>query len=277
MVDRELADPRRRHPAQALLDKAFSQQMKEWKNQDPAPKPEHALPNSTVKLLASAYGKSARVKLTIIADLVVVAFFFLLRVCEYTKASRKTQTVPLRRSDIQLWRQNLLLAHSLPLEELLTADAVTINLENQKNGVKGAVVHHASSGDSSFDPVKSMARLVFAIQTLPKDTPIGTYREEGKPWKSVQSKDIIDALRHAAAADNLVAAGFELCRIGSHSLRSGGAMNLKLNGYDHDMIKKIGRWSSNTYLHYIQNSIAELTAGVAQRMAPTLRFHRVGL
>ena len=277
MVSRELADPRRRHPSQALLDKAFSQQTKEWKDEDPAPKPEHAVPNSTVKLLASTYGASARVKFNIIADLVVVAYFFLLRVCEYTKGTRKTRTIPLRRSDIQLWRRNLLLSHTLSLDELLTADAVTINLENQKNGVKGAVVHHTTSGDSTFDPVRSMARLVWAIQTLPESTPIGTYSENGTTWKSIQSKDIIEALRHAAAADNLVAAGYELCRIGSHSLRSGGAVNLKLNGYDHDMIKKLGRWSSNTYLHYIQNSIAELTAGVAQSMASTLRFHRVGL
>ena len=81
MVNRELADPRRRHPSQALLDKAFSQQTKEWKDEDPAPKPEHAVPNSTVKLLASTYGASARIKFTIIAVLVVVAYFFLLRVC----------------------------------------------------------------------------------------------------------------------------------------------------------------------------------------------------
>ena len=77
-------------------------------------------------------------------------------------------------------------------------------------------------------------------------------------------------------ADNLHNAGFELKRIGSHSLRSGGAVNLKLNGYDHAMIMKLGRWSGNTYLLYIQNSIGELTTGVAQRMASTLRFHRVG-
>ena len=63
------------------------------------------------------------------------------------------------------------------------------------------------------------------------------------------------AVRHAAAADSLVAAGFDLRRIGSHSLRSGGAVKLKLNGYDHDIMKKLGRWSSNTYLHYIQKEL----------------------
>ena len=81
---------------------------------------------------------------------------------------------------------------------------------------------------------------------------------------------------HPTQADRLGNAGFNLRRIGSHILRSGGAVNLKLNGYDHDIIKKLGRWSSNTYLHYIQNSIGELTTGVATKMATTLRFHRVG-
>jgi hypothetical protein len=246
------------------------------KDKDPAPKPEHAIPNSTVKRLARTYSASSQTKFQIIADLVVVAYFFLLRVCEYTKSSRATRTVPLRRRDIQLWRNNKILHHALPREQLIKADAVTINLENQKNGVKGAVVHHTSSGHSTFDPVKSMARLVFAIQDLPDSTQIGSFHDADGSLRCIRPNQIVAAVRHAAQADNLPAAGYSLNRIGSHSLRSGGAVNLKLNGYDHDMIKKLGRWSSNTYLHYIQNSIGELTVGVACRMATTLRFHRVG-
>jgi hypothetical protein len=277
MVAREFADPRRHHPAQQQLDVRFRQQYKQWKDADPTPQPEHALPNSTVQLLARSYSASPHIKYRIIADLIIVAYFFLLRVCEYTKSSRTTRTVPLRRQDVQLWRKKRLLSHALPLEDLLQADAVTINFENQKNGIKGAVVHHTSSGKLSFDPVKSMARLVYAIQSLPEQTQIGSFIHGDGSVRCIQPKQIVAAVRHAAAADNLVAAGFDLRRIGSHSLRSGGAVNLKLNGYDHDIIKKLGRWSSNTYLHYIQNSIGELTTGVATKMATTLRFHRVGI
>ena len=71
---------------------------------------------------------------------------------------------------------------------------------------QGAVVHHTSSGDTKLDPVRSMARLVGAIQTLPESTPLGTYTDNGKTWKRIQAKDIIGAWRNAAAADNLVAA-----------------------------------------------------------------------
>jgi hypothetical protein len=121
-----------------------------------------------------------------------------------------------------------------------------------------------------------MAQLVHAIQFLPAQTQIGSFQDADGTVQCIQPKQIVAAVRHAATADKLHLAGFDLKRIGSHSLRSGGAVNLKLNGYDHDIIQKLGRWSSKTYLHYIQNSIGELTAGVAASMATTLRFHRVG-
>ena len=69
--------------------------------------------------------------------------------------------------------------------------------------------------------------------------------------------------------------GYDLDRIGSHSLRTGGATHLKILGYDSDTIKKLGRWSSDTYLHYIQTQIGDLMAGIATQMAKVLRFHNV--
>ena len=78
-----------------------------------------------------------------------------------------------------------------------------------------------------------------------------------------------------AAATGLYTSGYSRDRIGPHSLRASGAMALKLAGYDNDMIKKLGRWSSDTYLTYIHSQIGELTANVATRMARVLRFHNV--
>ena len=74
----------------------------------------------------------------------------------------------------------------------------------------------------------------------------------------------------------LEAQGFDISRVGSHSLRSGGAMALRLAGYNDDTIKKLGRWSSNTYLIYIQTQVALLSQGVALLMARRLQFHNVG-
>lgn len=277
MGDRGLKDPRRKYQAQVNLDSCFQDLTKQWKAEDPAPRPEHAIPNSTVQWLGNHFGSSPLQRDRIIADLVVVAFFFLLRVCEYTQSSRRTRTVPLRRQDIQLWHRKRLVPHSAPLHQLLRADAVTINLENQKNGQRGAIVHHHTTGNAKFDPVRSMARLVYEIQNMPESTPLGTFRSSTSTIDRIRPSDIVDAIRFAAVEDGLLAAGFQLERIGSHSLRSGGAVNLRLNGYNHDTIKKLGRWSGKTYLHYIQSSVGELTSGVSHHMATTLRFHHVGI
>ena len=50
-------------------------------------------------------------------------------------------------------------------------------------------------------------------------------------------------------------------RVGTHSLRAGGAMALKFAGADRDDIKKMGRWSSDTFLIYIHDQIAEYSEG----------------
>ena len=271
-----LRDPRRRDPAQSSLDKAFSDAYRRWKDEDPAPKPQQALPNSTVRWIADNYGSSVTKRCRMIADLIVLAYFFLLRVGEYTGSSRATRTVPLRRQDVKLWQGTVLLDHTLPLASLLAATSCTINLENQKNGIKCASLHHTSSGIPGFDPVHSVARLVHEIQHLPASTPLGTFQQDDGGLARITASEIGAVIKLGAIADNLPSVGFSIDRIGSHSLRSGGAVNLKLCGYDHDIIKKFGRWSSDTYLKYIQTQIGELTTGIAARMARLVRFHNVG-
>ena len=51
--------------------------------------------------------------------------------------------------------------------------------------------------------------------------------------------------------------------VGAHSLRAGGAMSLKLHGYDDKTIMKMGRWKSLAFLHYICNLISHLLKGIS--------------
>ena len=62
--------------------------------------------------------------------------------------------------------------------------------------------------------------------------------------KHVTCRDIQGAIKTAAARCNLERKGFPLNKIGTHSLRAGGAMVLKLNGVDELQIKKFGQWTS---------------------------------
>jgi hypothetical protein len=238
--------------------------------------PQQALPNSTIRWIGATFLRASITRMRIIGDLIVLAFFFLLRVGEYTPSRGPRRTVPLRKQDVRLWLNQQLISNDAPLEELLQADAVTLCLANQKNGHKNAILHHTSSGDSMFNPVKSAARLVHALQPSGANAPLGSFVDEQGRTQSVSAAEIRAAIRVGAVGDNLESCGYDLKRIGSHSVRSGGAMHLKLAGYDDDIIKKLGRWTSNTYLDYIQTQIGNLTANIATSMARVLRFHHVG-
>lgn len=276
MVAYGYADPRRADIGQRNLDHTIAHHLQRWRDADPAPKPQQALPNTAVAWIAQHYCASDSRMISASGHLIILAYFFLLRIGEYTKSSDQAtrRTIPLRKGDVRLWSGTTELCRDAPLAVLLTADAVTICLANQKNGDKNSTLHHHKS-TLALDPVESAAHLIHAMQNMPNDTPLGTYRTVEGRTGQVSSDAIRAAIRHSATMCHLPAQGFDLDRIGSHSLRAGGAVMLKLCGYDSDMIKKLGRWRSDTYLRYIQTQIANLTAGVATAMARRLHFHNV--
>jgi integrase len=92
----------------------------------------------------------------------------------------------------------------------------------------------------------------------------------------VMANDITKSIRSAAASTGLYSAGYTEDRISAHSLRATGAMALKLAGQDEATIKKLGRWSSTTWMKYIHAQIATLTAGLSEQMAVERVFVNVG-
>ena len=150
---------------------------------------------------------------------------------------------------------------------------MTLHIDNQKNGQRGQTVHH-SAVNAWFCPAKACARRVHEIRSagLPPDTPLSFLGNN----THVVAADILNAVRMAARQTNLPANGYDLTRIGAHSLRASGAMALKLNGYDKETIMKIGRWSSDTFMTYIHSQIAALTIGVAAKMTRQVHFQNVG-
>jgi hypothetical protein len=84
-------------------------------------------------------------------------------------------------------------------------------------------------------------------------------------WQS--SYTLLEAVRQGAIWDNLDRSGYDYSRIGTHSLQSGGATRLCLEGFNKDVICLIGWWSSNTYLKYIQPQVTQLATGASAKMA----------
>ena len=274
MVSRGFRDPRRLSPHMERLDACFQSAFKKWEDADPPPQPELALPVGTVKWFPTMARDNPEFPwLQAVGDLITLAFFFLLRVGECSATSRQTRTVPLRKQDIKLWAGDCLIPPDASQATRLTATAVTINLENQKNGHKNAILHHTASGDPLFCPVLAAARRLNALGAFPPNTPISTWVSPTGRQNQVLSGHIVHAMRLSVVATGL--RNFDLSRVGSHSLRASGAMALKLNGQPDSTIMKLGRWTTNTFLTCIHAQIGALTAGVATAMTTLLHFHNV--
>jgi hypothetical protein len=271
-------DPRREVGARDL-DLPFKYMLQAYHLDDPPPQPQLALPVHTIKCAgrtSEAPSPDPHVQAT--ADLIVTAFFFLLRVGEYTMPSqtRRTRTVQFRLQDVRFWKNGLLLPLGAPLNTLLQADGVTLVIDNQKNGVRGVANHqYAASGqDPNFCPVKALARRVFYVRSKTED--LSTPLSYLSPNKHVVANDILRAVRAAAVTTGLARQGYSSRRIGAHSLRASGAMALSLNHVKTDKILKLGRWSGKTYLTYIHSQIAALNRGLSTLMTNDIPFLNVG-
>jgi hypothetical protein len=166
--------------------------------------------------------------------------FFLLHFSEYTHSHTDRHTVPLCKQGIRLWRDGYLLDNDAPLPVLQQADAITICLENQMNRHKNASLHHTTSGNPTLGPVQSGILLLDALRGLLVTMAIGSYLNGGQLHQVTASK-IRSTIKLAAINDNFQALGYDISRIGTHSLHLGGAMHPKLAGYNHDIIQKRGR------------------------------------
>ena len=97
----------------------------------------------------------------------------------------------------------------------------------------------------------------------------------GEKWFHVTSNQVARSVKWLAKEINLESKGFPSALIGSHSLRAGGAMALKLNGIDVMLIKKYGRWSRDTFLTCTHEQIAGLATGVSKTMAREIKFYNI--
>jgi hypothetical protein len=109
-------DPRRSYGSKDL-DLPFSRLLKCYENDDPAPKPQLALPVRAIQCAVDHYNQKGTHMSAAIADLLTTAFFFLLRPGEYTMPSSRTRTrtVQFCRQDVRFFRNGQVLPHTTPL------------------------------------------------------------------------------------------------------------------------------------------------------------------
>jgi len=214
-----------------------------------------------------------------VGDFGLIAFYYLLRVGEYTYHNKKERrrTKQFRLQDVTLWENTNILDPDLPLETLYKrCTAATLNIANQKNGVRAQTIHQEAINIVCC-PVRAIIRRIKHIRkhTTNPETMLGSYFEPGKTIKSITTYLVTKAIKNAAKELELHKQGLTPKHISSHSLRAGGAMALHIAGVPDTTIKKLGRWSSDIFLMYIHEQIAIFSKGISSKMAQHVQFHNI--
>ena len=248
-----------------------------WKQEDPPTLKKLPVEADIPEYIANiGYLPGATKTQKAIGDLVLIAFYYLLRVGEYTtKATRNNskRTVQFKIEDVTFFsknKQGILrqLPRSASDADLLAAQSATLKLDNQKNGWKGVCIHQERNGDKITCPVRALARRVIHIRNHTTDwrTTLSAIFDSNTRF-DVTDKDIRANIKHAA--DMLQypeLKGIPVERVDTHSLRSGGANALALSGYTDREIQKMGRWRGATFKEYIREELACFSRGMSRMM-----------
>jgi hypothetical protein len=238
-----------------------------WKKEDPPSKKTLPVEVDVPELLVEWGLQSGALLLAgVVGDLTLIAFYFLLRVGEYTIKSQRNdskQTVPFKLENISFFKRDKLrqlrqLSRYASDDDILSADSAAMTLDNQKNGHKNVCIHHEANGDSIFCPVRAVGRRYVYLRSQTNNnwsTPIHAYWDEDG-----QQKEAVTALEYPETR------GIPIDRVDTHSLRGGGANALSLNGYSDTQIQKLGRWRGQSFKEYIRDELHSFATGMSKSM-----------
>jgi hypothetical protein len=261
----------------------IKRQIEGLRRMDPPPTPQLAVPITVPQRCCEIASTADCSFLRAQSDLCTIAFFYLLRVGEYTNPMfvkrngilvRATRTKQFSMGDVGFFKNGHILSRKSPLSRLLTADSATLKITNQKNGRMGQTIHHTATAHPCC-PIKALARRVHNVLSNGGSHDhllCDFWSTSNNTFKSVSRDDIIRMLRITVKTMKLDSQGIDPDLIGAHSLRAGGAMALKLHGCSDSTIRKMGRWTSDTFLQYIHNQIAHLSHDLSDKMSTPLPF-----
>jgi hypothetical protein len=265
----------------------ISQMLDGWRKTDgPVMKKlpvEVGVPEYLVRLGLVA-GESELTKAT--GDLSLVAFYYLLRIGEYTtKGSRNEskQTVQFRMKDVVFfiadeWGKLKQLPRNASDEDIMNAQCATLRLDNQKNGWRNVCVNQHHNGDNTFCGVRvrGLGRRYIHIRKHMRNnwnTNLSAVWDDKGKRMDVTDKHIRNGLKLAATALNYPELrGIPVERVDTHSLRIGGANALHLAGYSDREIQKMGRWCGDTFKEYVREQLSIFSEGMSRKMSKMFEF-----
>jgi hypothetical protein len=254
-----------------------------WHKEDPPTTKQLPVEADVPELLADRGRTSTATSLDqAIGDLSLIAFYYLLRIGEYTvKGSRNNtkQTVQFKYEDVTFFKKNRAgqlrcLPQNAPDHLIATADGATLKLDNQKNGWKSVCIYQEANGNVYLCPVRALGRRFLHLRNHggTAKTFLSSYWSRDTR-ADVTAEHISRALKQAATELRYPSTkGIPIERINTHSLRSGGANALALAGYSDTQIQKMGRWRGATFKEYIREELACYAQGMSRDMKRKFNF-----
>ena len=239
---------------------------KAYSKEDPPPNRVKPVPVSVIRRLLTVAVASSCVFNTAITDMIVIAFFFLLRPGEYSIST--SESTPFELKDVQIFRGQLRLnLETATPAELLSATFASLTFDKQKNAVRGEVVGHAPSGAIDLCPVRAIARRVLHLRqhNAPQSTPLAHVYCEDNSVKAIKPHDITDAIRLSVTYLG-PSLGFLSSDVSARCLRAAGANALLCGGVDTDIIRLLGRWRSDEMLRYLHTQAGPVLRDFSRKM-----------
>ena len=248
------------------IDFRLQRMLTAYSKEDPPPNRVKPVPISVVRrIFAVAFANDHDIISHCLADMIGLAFFFLLRPGEYTDAA--SDTTPFTLQDVQLFcGQQRLLLSTASEATLLSATFASLTFTTQKNGVRGEVIGLSHSGDPILSPPRILARRVIHLRqsNAPPTTPLSRCFP-GQTHHSITPNDITKALRQAVTYLG-PSLGFLPTDVSARCLRAAGANALLCANVDTDIIRLLGRWRSDEMLRYLHLQAAPVMNNFSRLM-----------
>jgi hypothetical protein len=239
--------------------------LRSFTKEDPPPNRVKPVPIQVLRHIAYQAYRSQDPLLTATADMIILAFFFLLRPGEYT--ANTSDTSPFCLQDVQLFVGPTRLDLRQAADELISqATFATLTFTTQKNGVCNEVIGHARSGDLYLCPVLALTRRVLQLRQhrAPQHTPLATVNQDQLPM-AILPCHITQALRSAVQILG-PGLGFLLSDVSARCLRVAGATDLLCANVDSCHIELLGRWHSDQMLRYLHLQAQPLMREFSKKM-----------
>ena len=236
-----------------------------WKKADPPPNRVKPIPIQVLRNIMFVASNSNHPVLERTADMIVLAFFFLLRPGEYTASPSDTTPFDFRSVQLFLGDQRLDMLLSTD-DQLRCATFVSLTFTMQKNGVPNEVVGQGLSGDQLLCPVKTMVRIILALRRAhATPTTLLSSVHHNNRWKPITPTMITFTIKQAVTFLG-PSIGFLASDVSARCLRAAGANALLNAKVDPTIISLIGRWRSDEMLRYLSVQNKSIMKDYARRM-----------